>query len=147
MSVKPKWVEKILKGEKTIEIRKTKPNCELPTLCYIYCTKDRNETLFVSTTDQEKTFLRQTKKYGFGVLYDPEEFYVGNGHIVAKFTVNKVEKMTNDLCEKACIERGELLKYLGDKDGYAWYIENLKIYEQGKDLEIDPPMSWCYIER
>lgn len=151
MSVKPKWVEKILKGEKTIEIRKTKPNCELPTLCYIYCTKDRHDALFVNKKDQEKTYLKAIeKKYGFGVFYDPEEFYLGNGHLVAKFTLNKVEKFydfDDDLCEKACIDRGELLEYLGNKNGYAWHIENLKIYNQEIGLGIDPPMSWCYIER
>ena len=30
ISIKPKWVAKILNGEKTIEIRKAMPKCELP---------------------------------------------------------------------------------------------------------------------
>ena len=30
ISIQPQWVEKILSGEKTIEIRKTMPKCELP---------------------------------------------------------------------------------------------------------------------
>ena len=36
ISIKPQWVEKILSGEKTIEIRKTMPKCKLPCKVYIY---------------------------------------------------------------------------------------------------------------
>ena len=38
ISVKPQWVSKILNKEKLVEIRKTKPKCELPCKVYIYCT-------------------------------------------------------------------------------------------------------------
>lgn len=38
ISIRPKWVEKIANGEKTIEVRKTKPKLETPFKCYIYCT-------------------------------------------------------------------------------------------------------------
>ena len=41
ISIKPKWVAKILNGEKTIEIRKTMPKCDLPIDVYIYCTKEK----------------------------------------------------------------------------------------------------------
>ena len=39
ISIQPKWVEKIANGEKTIEVRKTRPNLQTPFKCYIYCTK------------------------------------------------------------------------------------------------------------
>lgn len=39
ISIQPKWVEKIASGEKTIEVRKTKPNIGIPFKCYIYETK------------------------------------------------------------------------------------------------------------
>lgn len=39
LSIRPKWVEKIANGEKTIEVRKTKPKLQTPFKCYIYCTK------------------------------------------------------------------------------------------------------------
>lgn len=38
LSIRPKWVEKIANGEKTIEVRKTRPNIATPFKCYIYCT-------------------------------------------------------------------------------------------------------------
>ena len=40
LSIRPKWVEKIVNGEKTIEVRKTRPKLQTPFKCYIYCTMD-----------------------------------------------------------------------------------------------------------
>ena len=41
LSIRPKWVEKIASGEKTIEVRKTWPKLQTPFKCYIYCTKPK----------------------------------------------------------------------------------------------------------
>lgn len=41
ISIRPEWVEKIAKGEKTVEVRKTQPKLETPFKCYIYCTNTR----------------------------------------------------------------------------------------------------------
>ena len=38
MSIQPKWCEKIANGEKTIEVRKTRPKLQTPFKCYIYAT-------------------------------------------------------------------------------------------------------------
>lgn len=42
LSILPKWCAKIASGEKTIEVRKTKPKLETPFKCYIYCTQDKH---------------------------------------------------------------------------------------------------------
>ena len=39
ISIRPKWVEMIASGKKTLELRKSFPALELPFKCYIYCTK------------------------------------------------------------------------------------------------------------
>ena len=36
ISIRPKWCEKIISGEKTIEVRKTRPKMNTPFKCYIY---------------------------------------------------------------------------------------------------------------
>ena len=41
ISIRPKWCEKIANGEKTVDVRKTKPYLETPFKCYIYCTNTR----------------------------------------------------------------------------------------------------------
>lgn len=36
ISIRPKWCEKIISGEKTIEVRKTRPKLISQFKCYIY---------------------------------------------------------------------------------------------------------------
>lgn len=36
ISIRPEWCEKIISGEKTIEVRKTRPKMDTPFKCYIY---------------------------------------------------------------------------------------------------------------
>ena len=36
ISIRPKWCEKIMTGQKTIEVRKTRPKMDTPFKCYIY---------------------------------------------------------------------------------------------------------------
>ena len=36
ISIRPEWCEKIINGQKTIEVRKTRPNMDTPFKCYIY---------------------------------------------------------------------------------------------------------------
>lgn len=36
ISIRPKWCEKIMTGQKTIEVRKTRPKLNPPFKCYIY---------------------------------------------------------------------------------------------------------------
>lgn len=39
LSIRQKWCGKIASGEKTIEVRKTRPKLDTPFKCYIYCTQ------------------------------------------------------------------------------------------------------------
>lgn len=43
LSVRPEWCEKILNGEKTVEIRKSCPAHGTPFKVYIYCTKAQSK--------------------------------------------------------------------------------------------------------
>ena len=42
IAIRPQWAEKIAKGIKTIEVRKTAPK-EVPFKAYIYCTKEKKQ--------------------------------------------------------------------------------------------------------
>lgn len=53
LSVRPKWCELIASGQKTIEIRKTKPRCNVPFKVYIYCTKQRVNGEILLTYDKK----------------------------------------------------------------------------------------------
>lgn len=43
ISIHPKWCGLIASGEKTVEIRRTRPKFDTPFMCYIYCTKERSK--------------------------------------------------------------------------------------------------------
>lgn len=139
ISIKPKWVAKILNGEKTIEIRKTMPKCELPIDVYIYCTKE--EKLFDDYPNVANGRFRHNKVYrGSNNI---------SGYVVAKFTLNKVEEMRPFFhwCieKKTCLTRDEVLDYLDSKDKfvgnpkrqgkvYAIHISNLEIFDRPREL-------------
>lgn len=139
ISIKPRYVADILNHKKTIEVRKSMPKCDLPIDVYIYCTKDK----------QRLIDLRD------------DNFYFGgserlNGKVVAKFTLNKVEKFDSnsftDVANKTCIlnphtcettspclSYKEIRDYCKGKFGYAWHISNLVIF--GKPKELDEFMA------
>ena len=68
IAIRPQWAEKIAKGIKTIEVRKTAPQ-EVPFKCYIYETKGQ----YVKFTHGAHT------KYGYG-----------RGKVIGEFICDKV---------------------------------------------------------
>ena len=152
ISIQPQWVEKILNGEKTIEIRKTIPKCELPCKVYIYMTKKRH--FFMANRKGEEVW------FGDGLRYDKTEiikfpkcdvqYWHLIGKVVAEFTLNKVDTYDWDIdflntkqnmyyikngeAEKTCLTYEELCNYGKAKTLYGWHIDNLKIYDTPKEL-------------
>ena len=134
ISIKPEFVEKILNGEKTIEIRKTKPSCELPCKVYIYETKSKYKKGFYNNLDHKVHYCE----------------YFGKGNVVAEFTLNKVSTYDWDTdflntkqnmyyiksgeVDKTCLTYEQMCDYGKGKDLYGWYIDNLKIFERPKEL-------------
>lgn len=170
LSIKPKYVAKILNGEKTIEIRKTAPKCELPIDVYIYCTKSKPYITYVDG----KTYV-QSESLGKG-----SSSICFNGKIVAKLTLRNVEDVerytsndfgvydrfweeygTANLDEKellklSCLEKNEIGWYLkwnkvDYAHGFAWHISDLQLLDNLMELSDfglkRAPQSWCYVEK
>lgn len=155
ISIRPKWVEKIVSGEKTIEVRKTRPKLETPFKVYIYCTMD-HPYISVSCGELDKLNYRTNT--------------VGrcNGKVIGEFTCDQfwigTPHNTNPLfCMAACMDGFDTEKYAKGKTLYGWHISDLRIYDTPKELsefnglrdtkfgaapyEIKrPPQSWCYVE-
>ena len=170
MSIRPKWVAKILNGEKTVEIRKKFPK-DYVGWVYIYCTKDKQLTL-------------RNERY---ILINGEKYHIDspvlNGKVVTRFWCDKVEKihsylepeqwyMTSDLggsglLQKSCLTFKELDDYLLSGEGYAIHITKLEIFDRPKEISefwnngkkvkghngtyqyskiTRAPQSWCYVE-
>ena len=172
LSIRPKWVEKIASGEKTIEVRKTRPKLDTPFKCYIYCTLPKYPHEDFIATD-----------------YPRPQFY-GGGKVIGEFTCERIALIAYDGGELSsttnaafspatCLTQAEIIAYIGDKGRcYGWHISNLLIYDQpreltafrracknswycescamywenngtcgNKSLQIRrPPQSWCYVE-
>lgn len=174
LSIRPKWCEKIVNGDKTIEVRKTRPKMNTPFKCYIYCTlpKYPHED-FIATNYPRPQFYGGGKVIGefacdcvtplYNVCTDDWKRLTGGLHRIEKELVNQ-----------AYLTEAQLHTYAGGKNCFAWHISNLKIYDTPKELSkfsrpfencIDkvcdefgcascengghikrPPQSWCYVE-
>ena len=166
ISIRPKWCQKIASGEKTIEVRKTKPKLETPFKCYIYCTID-------------------------GIKKMPKDYIaesVERGKVIGEFTCERIALIAYDGGELSsttnaafspatCLTQSEIIAYIGDKGRcYGWHISDLRIYDTPKELSEfqratdpcdschaeytwectdckkwggdikRPPQSWCYVD-
>lgn len=158
LSIRPKWCEKIISGEKTVEVRKNRPKLDTPFKCYIYCT-------------QSGVALGAWGKHG---------------KVIGEFTCDRIDRLDpanepygiydidDDYVLQTCLENGALWDYGHGTPLYGWHISNLRIYEAPRELseferhyecnECDakwatecndcheegkikrPPQSWCYVE-
>lgn len=161
----PEEIERIARGEQTIKVRKTAPK-EVPFKVYIYQTKHRGGNFIVNEV--------------LNAVY--------GGKVIGEFICNQIEKFTvgslrsDDIEELACLSYTELINYFYKpceldgktaKQGYAWHISDLKIYDKPKELSefktikctnkrgscsdckikpdcikqiTRPPQSWQYVE-
>lgn len=131
ISIRPEWVERIIRGEKLWEIRRRIPKCELPCKYVIYCTKDLSYKVVNKNLEQL------------------------NGKVCAEFILNKythidikdpyicldLQQTSWDyVCKKTCLTSKQLMDYIGygDEDsysrGYALHIDSLKVYDKPKEL-------------
>ena len=155
ISIRPKWVEKIANGEKTIEVRKTRPKLAMPFKAYIYCSWGR----------------------------DARRLRGSWGKVMGEFTCDRIYELAplnhapDDVEKQACLTREEIVNYLKGT-GYGWHISDLRIYDKPRELTEfrracpnswycescamywenngtcgneslyikRPPQSWCYVE-
>lgn len=88
ISIRPKWCELIASGEKTIEVRKTRPKLETPFKCYIYCTAERAgyDALWVlDAPTREKYSFMAVSAY----LENPNGASKGNGKVIGSLPVSE----------------------------------------------------------
>lgn len=147
ISIRPKWCEKICRGEKTIEVRKTCPKMETPFRVYIYRTKgtvphiinDKWVQMEVGGTVIGEFVcdrIDRLVRVGFDGSGEPAKYCVCNSEMF-------VWPM-DGICEDACLTKEELEKYLGGYEGYGWHISDLKIYDTPKDLsKFSRPFENC----
>lgn len=154
LSIKPKYVELIARGEKTIEVRKTAPQ-EVPFKAYLYCTNGE-----YSPTNCGKKSISDCLILNRNVV---------NGKVIGEFVCNSVDEYPYDYCDgvdidddtilETAIDREDINIYAKGKTLYGWHIRDLKIYDKSKELSEfgkvgfghkvplkRPPQSYMYVE-
>lgn len=154
ISIKPKWCELIASSKKTIEVRKTRPKCDTPFKCYIYCTLSE---LLTRSHYNSKIYVATNKKY------QNELERVGNttlsGKVIGEFICNKIDRLAvcgynnsdmklrrvddnltaynldYDYLNKCRLSLGELKNYANGSKLFGWHISDLVIYDKPKDLD------------
>ncbi len=155
ISIRPEWVEKIMSGEKTLEVRKTRPKLETPFKCYIYCTQAsvRYQTVcggHVLNSDELYRHPENGIKHGDSIElmlcenYTKDNFL--NGKVIGEFTCDRVEAIKaatgpygiydvgDDFVAQTRLVNGALWGYGHGATLYGWHISELKIYETPKEL-------------
>lgn len=141
ISIRPEWVQKIGEGEKTIEVRRTRPKLQPPFKCYIYCTlprKNKSHVMFLSICDDGEIREMNGKVVGEFVC-DQITWLTHTGFTGFpgnKLVAIKSYYMVNNSFDfsDSCLTIDQIEKYLDGGDGYAWHISDLKIYETPKEL-------------
>lgn len=135
ISIRPKWCDLTASGEKTIEVRKTRPKIETPFKCYIYETKVRSDM---------PTFVDE----------DGHVLCTGRGQVIGEFVCDEIfpirvfengtiQDYMFHRMEKSCVPYEDIANYIGnDRGGYGWHISDLKIYDKPRELSE----FWAYNE-
>lgn len=159
ISIRPKWVEKITRGEKTLEVRKTRPKLETPFKCYIYCTEAKKRLVTILKDGDENYGEIYHGKTVFIKVEDGSvcDMWEKRQKIVGEFVCDTILPVTVECSSPAdlgaglevpgtCLTDREILDYLGSgKQGYMWHISDLKLYGEPKELSefCFPPELYC----
>ena len=174
ISIRTEWVDKIVSGKKTIEVRKTKPSIPTPFKCYIYCCKAKSQWRY--------------SNYEGAYENSKGEIVYAQQHIIGEFICDKVTPLVplglrgfevlDETLKAMCLTTDDLNVYGGLKTLYGWHISDVKIYDKPKELKdfllpcggkicwgcnllkvkgaecinrgkryaTRPPQSWCYVQ-
>lgn len=151
LSTQPKWCSLIASGEKTVEVRKTKPKIKTPFKCYIYCSKDKDKIFWQSR------LYRYIDDHSHNLFDKPL-----NGKVIGEFVCDKIDAYDDDTIHsfsnedycrwndfdlsKSCMHPEDFENYAKEKWIYGWHISNLEIYDKPKELSefiVPSPIGCC----
>lgn len=139
ISIKPKWVEKITSGKKTIEVRKTAPK-EVPFKAYIYMTKKKPYMLTFAGNGKMRVHNGMVigeficdKVYNIEPIFSFYDCYSGydDSSDCSYFEDYSID---NERLKKTCLTQQDLCVYGNGNRLYGWHISDLKIYDKPKEL-------------
>lgn len=130
ISIRPEWVGKIITGEKTVEIRKTRPKMETPFKCYIYRTKGTVPHIINGKWVQMEVGGTIIADFTCDRIYELGMRSPGGSYYVK----GEDQPTTNDVARHSCLTLRDMHEYLQAGKGYGWHISKLEIYDTPKSL-------------
>ena len=134
IAIRPQLVEKIASGQKTIEVRRTRPKLEVPFKCYIYESRNGGHRC-KHCNEKDSCYSYAPKNVGC---------YNGRGKVIGWFICNSVDEYPYDYCDgvdidddtilETAIDREDINIYAKGKTLYGWHISDLKIYDKPREL-------------
>ena len=129
ITIRPQWAEKIAKGIKTIEVRKTAPK-EVPFKAYIYESRNGGHRC-KHCNEKDSCYSYAPKNVGC---------YNGSGKVIGEFICNNASELdyvyywNNGYEFETCLTYRQVADYGKGKPIYGWHISDLKIYDKPKEL-------------
>jgi predicted transcriptional regulator len=137
MSIRPEWCDLIIREQKTIEVRRTRPKLETPFRVYVYCT-------FAASKEfkfDDRNWNTSAKNHG-GL---PQK----RGRVIGEFICDDIRRIGPEYCvvkedieskiAGSCLTVPQVKDYAGWKgqkrlvdcrDAYCWHISNFKLYKK-----------------
>ena len=158
LSIRPNWCKKIANLRKTVEIRKTAPNLEVPFKCYIYCTKAPKKLITIFRDGEEsydgEIYHGKTKFITWDGIGVPDDIDSAMQMVIGEFVCDDIRRIGPEYCvvkediesaiSGSCLTVPQVKDYAGWKSGmsyadlkdlYGWHISELKIYDKPRDLD------------
>nr|DAT71668.1 MAG TPA: helix-turn-helix domain-containing protein [Caudoviricetes sp.] len=141
ISIRPDWCKKILRREKTVEVRKTRPKLETPFKVYIYCTKTAEGWL--RTAPVQGLQRMDGLVIGEFICYEIDTIRrmgIDNNFDYCYLSLN--EFGNDDIAieirdiKKSRIPKSELNSYAKSApELFAWHISDMKVYDAPRSLD------------
>ena len=173
ISIRPQWAEKIASGEKTIEVRKTRPNLPTPFKAYLYVTAG---SLSYKCPNGMIAHCNGGREVIGEFVCDRivDAFW----DFVPDAITREVTGSNLEVLDGSCLTDEEIFAYTGcwgSGHVYGWHVSNLRLYDKPRQLgdfsrpchheDCDgrlwigtceecaadrrikrPPQSWMYVE-
>lgn len=157
LSIRPEWCDLIIRGAKTLEVRRTRPKLETPFRVYVYCTKapqqlitifkDGEETMDGEIHHGKPVFVKFNKLL-------PDSVRGKTQVVIGEFICDDIRRIGPEYCivkedietaiAGSCLSIKQVKEYAGwdigmnyadMKDLYGWHISGLKIYDKPVKLK------------
>lgn len=124
--IHPQWCEKIFNGEKTVEVRRTRPKIDTPFECLVYMT----------ATKERHRLWEYITAYQIG-----DKIVNGSQKVIGSFVCDGISHIhtlgfDDKMSKQTCLTFGELSRYLGGVNGmfYGWHITESKLFDRPMEL-------------